>query len=376
MLLKALYKSLGPSLELKMKINTEVLIIGGGFAGVGTAQDLAKQGIKAMLVDQKDYFEVTFANLRNLTDPDKNQNRARKYYQDFLKSDFMQASVNTLDDHQAELSNGDVIHFKRAVIASGTRYPSMPVAKPNQTLKLEKRNQEFVDQHEKLKAAKSVLIIGGGVVGVELAGEIASAFPDKKVTLSHSGKVLLDGFKAKAQVKAQQQLEQQGVNIEFNRRYEKYGEHYQDQMTGQIKHAEMVYEAVGARPNNAFLTLHLSDILNGKGYVKVNDRFNVIGHKSLYALGDIADVGEAKLGYLAKQQGFHLAKIISADIAGKKSKAYKPNPLMALIPTGQQSGIMHFPFAVTSANIFVNLKQKDLFINKIYKAFGTTPNAQ
>jgi len=359
-----------------MMINTDVLIIGGGFAGVGTAQDLAKNGIKSTLVDKKDYFEVTFANLRNLTDPSKNKNRARKYYKEFLKSDFIQTSVDSLNDQVAELSNGDIIKFKRAIIASGTRYPSMSVAKSNHALTLEKRNQEFVEQNNKLQDAASVLVIGGGVVGVELAGEIASAFPDKKVTLSHGGNTLLDGFKAKAQIKAKQQLIAQGVSIEFNRRYQKQGDYYIDLKSGKKNHADLTFEAVGAQPNNEFLKPHLSGILNAKGLVKVDEKFTVKGHSNLYALGDIADVGEAKLGYLAKQQGFHLACIISADIAGKTAKAYKPNKLMALIPTGQNSGVMQLPFAVTTSNLLVNIKQKDLFINKIYKAFGTVPNPQ
>lgn len=354
----------------------DVLIVGGGFAGVGVAQDLAKNGIKATLVDKKDYFEVTFANLRNLTDPSKNKNRARKYYQEFLKSDFIQASVNSLSDQEAELSNGDVIRFKRAIIASGTRYPSMSVAKSNQALTLDQRNQEFANQHEKLKAASSVLVVGGGVVGVELAGEIAFSFPHKKITLSHGGASLLDGFKPKAQIKAQQQLMKQGVSIEFNRRYINVDGIYLDQSSGEASQADIIFEAIGAQPNNSFIKLHLSDILNAKGYVKVDSKFAVKGHANLYALGDIADVGEAKLGYLAHQQGAHLAKIITADIAGKKAKPYKTNPLMALIPTGQKSGVMQLPFAVTTSNLLLNIKQKDLFINKIYKGFGTAPNPQ
>lgn len=359
-----------------MVIETDVLIIGGGFAGVGTAQDLAKNNIKTTLVDKKDYFEVTFANLRNLTDPSKTKNMARKLYKDFLKSHFIQTRVHSLSDSQAELSNGDLIKFKRAIIASGTRYPSLSVAKSNTAFDMKSRNQEFLTQHEKLKLAKSVLVIGGGVVGVELSGEIVSAFPNKTVTLSHGSETLLDGFKSKAQVKAKEQLAKQGVLFEFNRRYQLTDGQYVDQTTGKISDADMVFEAIGARPNNDFLKPHLSDVLNIKGLVKVDHKFAVQGHKTLYALGDIADVGEAKLGYLAKQQGLHLAKIITSDLAGKTSKAYKPNALMALIPTGQNSGVMQLPFAVTTLNVLINIKQKDLFINKIYKEFGTLPNSQ
>ena len=40
-------------------------------------------------------------------------------------------------------------------------------------------------ENKKLVAANSVLIIGGGPVGVELAGEIAVDFPTKKVMTIH-----------------------------------------------------------------------------------------------------------------------------------------------------------------------------------------------
>jgi len=39
---------------------------------------------------------------------------------------------------------------------------------------------------------------------------------------------------------------------------------------------------------------------------------------------------------------------------------------MALIPTGQKTGVVQLPFAVTSLSFMVNMKQKDLFISKIY----------
>ena len=44
----------------------------------------------------------------------------------------------------------------------------------------------MLDAHESLSSAASVLVIGGGTVGVEFAGEIASAFPNKDITLAHT----------------------------------------------------------------------------------------------------------------------------------------------------------------------------------------------
>lgn len=351
-------------------IQTDVLIIGGGFAGVSVAQELEKNGIKTTLVDKKDYFEVTFATLRNVADPEKTQDRARKKYQDFLASTFIQSGVVELSRESALLENGTHIAFKQAVIASGTRYPSMPVAKSNVALDIEARNTEFSDFHTRLEGAEKVLVIGGGVVGVELAGEIAYAFPEKNITLAHNTGALLTGFREKAQRKSLEQLTSLGVEVQFNSRYRKAQQQYVDENTGIVSNADLVFEATGILPNSEFLKPHLSDTLNEHGYIQVNEKLEVVGEKNLYALGDVADVGEAKLGYLAQQQGSYLAKLIIRDVKEKKTKGYKRNPLMALIPTGQKSGVAQLPFAVTTSKFLMNMKQKDLFISKVYKAFG------
>lgn len=355
-------------------MQTDVLIVGGGFAGVTVAQELVKKGVTTLLLDKKDYFEVTFANLRNIAAPDATRLQSRKHYRDFLSGRFMQAEVAQLSAKQARLADGQVIHFKHAVIASGSRYPAMAVAKTHSALDIASRTAEMQQSFQQLQQAKKVLVIGGGVVGVELAGEIAHAFPSIELTLAHGGSQILDGFKTKAQQKARQQLENLGVNLQLNRRYQQQGDGYLDSATGEKVDADLVFAATGAQPNNEYLRAELADILNERGLVKVNAQLQVEGYNNLYALGDIADSGEAKLGYLAVEQGKHLAKVIHNTLKNKSSKAYKRHPLMALIPVGQNQGVVQLPFAVTTANLLVNMKQKDLFINKIYKGFGTKPD--
>ena len=358
-----------------MSIQTQVLIIGGGFAGVSTAQALEKRGINTLLVDKKDYFEVTFATLRNLAAPGTIGNQARKYYKEFLEGRFIQSRVDTLGPHHARLEDGSEIHFDYGVIASGTRYPSLPVAKSVEAMSLQTRDEELVIANAMLKKATKVMVIGGGVVGVELAGEIAYALPNTKVVLAHNQDRLLNGFKEKAQRAARKQLEGLGVEIEFNRRFHTQNGKYIDQNTGYISDADLVYEATGILPNSDFLKAELAHILNEKGFVKVDKHLQVEGESSLYALGDVADVGEAKLGYLAVKQGEYLAKLVSKKFKQKKGKSYKRNPLMALIPVGQKQGVVQLPFAVTTSTLLVGIKLKDLFINKIYKGFGTIPNS-
>ena len=351
-------------------MNTQVLIIGGGFAGVAAAQELEKKGIQTLLVDRKNYFEVTYAVLRDAADPAYTNNESRKLYKDILTGKFVQSGVQELRHQVAILENGDHVHFEKVIVASGSRYPSMSLAKSNNAIDLNLRNKEMAQYHQQLKSASDVLIIGGGVVGVELAGEIAYSMPNLNVTLAHNTSALLDGFKQKAQNKAYNQLTKLGVNVELNTLYQANSDVYVDQNSGKTRTADMVFIATGAKPNNEFLKQNFQHILDNKGSIVVDENLAVVDEPGFYAIGDIAAVGEAKLGYLAHQQGTYLGKTIANEMLGKRTKAYKRNPFMALVPTGQKSGVVQLPFAVTTWKPLVNMKQKDLFISKTYNAFN------
>lgn len=357
--------------------HTELLIIGGGFAGASAAQKLAEAGFQTLLVDRKDYFEVTYSTLRDVAAPELLRQSPRKRYIDFLKGDFIQSGVKTLSQHQAELENGETIHFDKAIIASGSRYPTLPMVKSHRAMHLNARHDEMKQSHQQIKAANHILILGGGVVGVELAGEIAHAFPNKKITLAHNKNSLLDTFKPRAQKLALQQLKVLGVNIETHRRYQLDGEVYKDANTGDALQPDLVFLAIGTQPNTEFLKKYLSEALDEKGYINVNQQLKVLGFDNLYALGDAANTGSHKLGYIAAKQGEYLAKNIIAEKIGKRAKPYKPmKHLMALIPTGAKSGLVQMPLGVTQAKCLVNIKQKDLFIGKTYQGLGAMPDKE
>ena len=68
-------------------------------------------------------------------------------------------------------------------------------------------------ENDKIKSSSSVLIIGGGRMGVELAGEIAADYPEKNVTLIHDGPRLLEYIGPKASNKALKWLKSKRVEV-------------------------------------------------------------------------------------------------------------------------------------------------------------------
>jgi len=86
----------------------------------------------------------------------------------------VQSAAESVSGSEVVTVAGDHVPFDFLVLATGSTY-SPPLTK-------DERVKEYEAEAAKLKAANSVLIVGGGPVGVELAGEIAVDFPEKKVT--------------------------------------------------------------------------------------------------------------------------------------------------------------------------------------------------
>lgn len=347
-----------------MNTAMKVLIVGGGFAGARVAQDLSKAGFKHItLIDKKDYFEVTYATLRSLAQPEIGKSSRAKYI-DFIQGEFVQGVVTELAEKKALLDDGSELDFDIAVLATGSRYSTFPVAKSQDALVMQARETEVGEAHQALENAGKVLIVGGGIVGVELAGEIADHYPDKSVTLAHGADRLVEELKPKASKLAKSLLQSRGVTLRFDTFISSDDEDY--------KSADVVYNCVGLKPNTELMGKHFAGQLDAQGRIKVDEQFRVEDSENLFALGDCANVPEGKLGYLADLQAAALAKNIIALANGKSTKNYKTNPMMSLVPIGRKKGFVQLPFGVVTWGFMINMKQKDLFISKTFKALGIT----
>lgn len=75
------------------------------------------------------------------------------------------------------------IPFEYAVIATGTRLPAPGSMEHDEKLPSVKYFQEY---QKRLQKAKSVVIVGGGAVGVQMATDLKEIYPEKVITLVHS----------------------------------------------------------------------------------------------------------------------------------------------------------------------------------------------
>lgn len=156
----------------------------------------------------------------------------------------------------------------------------------------------------RVKAAKNILVIGGGAVGIEIAGEIAATYPKsdgKKVTLIHKGKALMnDTYNAKFRSGLQKQLLDLGVNLHLGDALE--GDYDFEETGGRtittqggekLEGIDLVIKATGGKVNTALLQDLVPNLLSANG-VKIKPTFQIEGHDRIFAMGDVVDLPEQK----------------------------------------------------------------------------------
>lgn len=149
--------------------------------------------------------------------------------------------------------------------------------------------------NERIKSARSILIVGGGPTGVELAAEIAVDFPNKKVTIVHKGPRLLDFVGTKAADKTLKWLESKNVEVKLEQTIdvnELACEHKTYRTSnGETVEADCYFQCLGKPLASAWLEeTMLKYDLDDEGRIKVDEKLRVTGRRNIFAIGDITDV--------------------------------------------------------------------------------------
>lgn len=192
-----------------------VVVVGGGYGGIAVARALDDLGgapyPEVVLVEPRETFVHNVAALRCLTDP----TWADRV---FLPYDWLLRRGRIVRDRAIRVSATDVttasgehIAADYIVLATGSAYPfpakfaTTEVRPTLATIRI---------AHDNLAAASSVLLVGAGPVGLELAGEIKATWPDKAVMLVDPASDILGGaFATEFRAELRRQLDGLGVDL-------------------------------------------------------------------------------------------------------------------------------------------------------------------
>lgn len=322
----------------------KVVVIGGGFTGAYCAKKLEKE-FDVTLIDAKDYFEFTPGILRTIVEPE-HAGKIEVLHKNYLeKTRIIKGNVKHVGKNNIDLEDGSNIIFDYIIIATGSRYNS-PIKESN--IILADRGRMLKENYEKLCKAKNVLIIGGGIVGVELAAEISEKYKDKEIIIVHSKNRFMERQPEKASKHAGEFLKKNNVKIYLNETVKKFGKKIFETDKGMKIEADMTFICTGIIPNYEMLEKCFKDSLDQKNFAKVNKHLQLSGHGNIFAGGDIAGVNEEKTAQNAEKQARIIVRNIKNIEMRKKLAEYKSLPRIMIISLGKHDGIISYKnFALT-----------------------------
>ncbi|KAF9454136.1 FAD/NAD(P)-binding domain-containing protein [Macrolepiota fuliginosa MF-IS2] len=262
------------------------------------------------------------------------------------KGTFIQAKVAQIEEARGRdggevvLDNGERMPYRVLVLATGASWEH-PLSFPNSPQDV---LEYLTKSREAFEKAKSILLIGAGAVGVEIAGEIKDIWPKKKVTIVHGGSLPFSAaYPDRFRRAAESSLRARDVELVLG--------DYVDEMPspgdsevrtrgGRALKSDLVLSTRGQRFNTDFIAASLGeDVVSKQGLVKIQPTFQVVNRKDIFAIGDIIDWNEQKQLAKANKHADLAAKNICGYLAGTPLRAYKGEPEMIVVTNGRNGGV-------------------------------------
>ncbi|MBT0569720.1 FAD-dependent oxidoreductase [Curvibacter sp. CHRR-16] len=360
----------------------KLIIVGGGYLGAGLARRMDAHA-DVTLVEPREAFVHNSAMIRALVEPALLEQVLMPYDKLLQRGRVLRQRATALHADGVTLANGERLHADAVVVATGSRYalPFKPAGDSIEALR-----QACLDTHQQLQAAKTVVIIGGGAVGIELAGEIAASMPGKQITLVNKDPHFLPDYPDRLGQKIQSQLQAMGVHtmhsnyaLRLNQRHAPYCGTVQ-LFQGQTLYADLIIPVVGASAQSELLTT-LPDVqLGSAGRIITDDWLRPSpSMPKVFAAGDVADTTDGMTIVAALRQLPWLAKTLRRVLNGgpvQRGCHYHPwQQAPILLPLGPRKGNSWLPYipthklAVQGPRLTSLMKGRDLFIPKYRKLF-------
>ncbi len=326
-----------------------VVVVGGGFGGLGVVHALRKADVDITLVDQHAYntfqpllYQVATATL-NPGDVTWFLRAVRARQRNVR---FVQGAAIELDpgEHRIGLDSGHELTYDYLVLACGVTANffgipgaaenSMPLYTRGQALdlrdrifaRLEDAAVNYPDQDLR------IVVVGAGPTGVETSGALAEMrnkdlpvlYPELNpervhVTLVEMASHPLAPFSQGSREYARKALAHRGVDLRFDTKVQEV--RADGVVVGDDE--EFLPAGIVVWASGVSVADHVADwgLPQGKGgRVRVDEHFRVQGRTDVFAVGDVA-VGEGdhalpQLAQPAIQAGRHAGRVIAADVAG------------------------------------------------------------
>jgi NADH dehydrogenase len=354
-----------------------IVILGGGFAGVGAAQQLRHADAEVVLVDRHDYHTfqpLLYQCATGLLEPTAVGHSLRDLVEGQANTTVRKTDVTAVDVERREVRFADLapLSYDTLVIGLGAKVNffgtegaehAFPMYTLPDAVRLKDHILERWEAADKQPAlvdegALNVVVVGGGPTGIESAGALAElyrsdfakdypAVPQEKVriVLVEAGPELFPMFKPVIRTYAEKALRERTVELILGDAVKSITPTRVTLRSGTELAAHTLVWGAGLQGNELVQSLGL-ELARGNR-IPVGPDLAVADHPDVYAIGDIAAITDAKtgqvlpqLGSVALQSGEHAGKSIARRIEGKKPKPFKYRDKGTMATIGRGAAVL------------------------------------
>jgi NADH dehydrogenase len=351
-----------------------VVIVGGGFAGLGCAQRLADhEDVQVTLIDRNNYHQFQPLLYQVATSQLASSDIAqslRSVFADQPNVDVKLAEITTIDPGTRTVATKDGERWSgdALVLAAGSQpnffgtpgasENAFPLYSLDDATRLRSRILglfEQVDRQPSLveRGALNLVVVGGGPTGVEVAGALgdmlAVTVPTEyrnldanvaHIRLLDYGDALLKPFGDRAHEYVAKVLKEKGVEVHLHTGVKEVATGHVLLSDGTVVPTRCVVWGGGITASPVAADCGLAKGAGGR--VDVQPDLTLPGSADVYVIGDVANIPGPdqkplpQLGSVALQSGFGAADNILATFEGKPRTefAYHDKGIMAMIGRG------------------------------------------
>ena len=359
----------------------QVIIIGGGFAGLAAARRLRNVECEVTIVDRHNHhvfqpllYQVATAGLS----PGDIASPIRWILRKQQRLRVLLANVERIDSkaRQVHLDQGDRLSYDYLIVAAGATHsyfgnddwaavaPGLKTL--DDALSIRRRLLLAFEDAERepnpvyQRRLLTFVIIGGGPTGVEMAGALGEIAREvlrsefdavdpaiARIMLIEAGPSILPSFPENLRESARRALLRLGIDVRVGKAVTKIEQGAVWVGDERIEANTILWAAgVAAAP----LSRDLGPGLDRAGRVIVDPDLSVPGHDGVFVAGDLASfthqTGKPLPGVaqVAKQQGKHAAANVARVIAGQKTTTFRYLDPGNMATIGRNAAIADFGF--------------------------------
>jgi NADH dehydrogenase len=353
-----------------------VVVVGAGFGGIAATNELSREGFRVTLIDRHPYntfqpllYQVATGGLN----PGDVTYALRFFAAKHDGVRFRRAEVVGIDHEAREVicEDGVRIGFDYLIIGNGitTNHFGIPGA-AEYTMSMYTRAEALrvrdtifgaleiiAGTSDPNTGAFTVVVVGGGATGVEMAGQLAelktdtipTTYPELNparvhVVLVEMGEHLLAPFDDSLRQYALRELIKRGVDVRLKTALSEVHPHKVDFKDGSSMPVDMVIWAAGVAGDEEIRNWGLP--IGRAGRIEVNPDTSVVGQERIFAIGDASIIVEDPLPQLAQpaiQMGKHAAKQITLLYRGLATQKFTYHDKGTMATIGRGDAVLEMP---------------------------------